>query len=179
MKVKNFAPQGQQNGGVIIEASVWIAFFALLVPVLTDIFFISNTRLSLNQIAREALVTEISYPESLVNLNVQYTHETTDNSPPTRAQELADLDACTNGSVYRNKNNFSIDCAHKFIKWRIRRLIESHELRVKPENITFGTYLDHNGIMSVMIETSYDSFSFFFKNKRLKTMATARYMGNT
>lgn len=166
----------RQSGTVMIEACLWVAFFAFLIPVLADTFFLTNAYLSLNQITRQAIVTEMEYPESLANVG-QFSAATPSSDAPTISEELAKLDACTQGHLYKQADNFQPYCAQAFVEWRIRRLIESHDVKILPENIRVETSMDMNKLMTVKLVTTFDAYSFFFKGKRITNTASASFIG--
>jgi hypothetical protein len=178
------ASKKMDRGGVIIEASLWVAFLAVLMPVLTDIFFISNTYLSLNQIAHEAIVTEISFPTDFVRSPGSYGSYHNYILGPSGAPyptEASLTPRCIIGSAYAP--NFgqpgpTYDCPLEFMKWRVKRLIESHKVRIDPNDIEVSLKLENDGEMYITLETTYQSFSYFFKDHRIKNSASAHYVGS-
>ena len=166
-----------QSGGVMVEAVLWLSFLVVLIPSIIEMFFLSNTYLGLSQITREALLTQITIPNSA--LSPQEYHLVSDEGvPPSAAQQLSELKlCCVLPECNRYKPGFTKECAHTVVKWRIRRLIESNQIKVKPENLTIKTAQLANNVMSIDIEAAYDGMFWLFDGIKLHGRANGGYVG--
>lgn len=125
--------RSSQSGGALLEATLLLPVLALVVFGLMQMLNISQTYLSLNMIAREAIL-----PASTTTNASQ--GEQINLSP-----SAADIESCLQAATPAGS------CAHLIAHWRIRKLLESN--RLNEADFDFLSRLNADGV-TIQIKTN-------------------------
>ena len=165
------------TGGIVVEAVLWLAFLALLIPNIIEFVFLSNTYIALSQITREAVLTEVSVPSSALTSGPPMV--SIDSPPPSFVSQESGIQNCLVAPAYREfVPGFDRSCLHTLVAWRVRRLIESNRVRLRPEDLKIVTRYTADNVMSVEIEAKYRGLFWLFDGIPLHGVASGGYVGS-
>lgn len=158
------AMRSRQCGAVLAEAAIILPFLAMLFLTLSDLIFVSNAYTALNQMVREGVMTGSQLSEFSTGMR---SNLSTSASGGSRNCPNPLSYVCTLGSD---------NCGHDAVQCRLQQLRESHRLMfIDVQNSDIQTtYEEASKMLTVVMVARFNGVSPFFRNYRMRLVASGR-----